>query len=139
MGFPFYLTTPSFLGATHKKEWDAFMRAVQSKSRFPADLAPFYQTNRTELFNFWVDSGKSWSECKLKVQRSVEARNVATKGWKAVQGKELRKRFEDEAKFKKLVESRKQSGLFYEDADFPNDDDETRFDIRYINLWVLFG
>ena len=93
--------------------------------------------NRT--FQFLVDSGKSWSECKLKVQRSVEARNVATKGWKAVQGKELRKRFEDEAKFKKLVESRKQSGLFYEDADFPNDDDETRFDIRYINLWVLFG
>ena len=115
------------------------MRAAQAKSKFPAQLASFYQTNRTELFNFWVDSGKSWRECELKVKRSIEARNIATKGWKAIQGKDLKKRFEDETKYKKLVESRKASGLFYEDTDFPGDDDEARIEFTYIKLWVLFG
>ena len=58
------------------------------------------------------------------VRRSMECRNTTTKGWEAVQGKTLKGKY-SEAKFQQIVKSRRESGLFYEDEDFPNDDDET--------------
>ena len=89
-------------------------------------LAEFYSTSKTELFNFWLDSGRDWSKCVLKVQRAVQARNRATKGWEAIQGKEIRKKMSEE-KFLKVVEARKAAGLFYEDEDFPGDVEDSRF------------
>lgn len=99
------------------------MRQTQNRSKFPVALSEYLQTNKTELFNLWVDSGKNWNEVQLRVTRSVEARNTASRGWEAIQGKTLRERLTPE-KFEKLVSSRKASGMYYEDEDFPNDDDD---------------
>lgn len=101
-----------------------------SKSKLPASLSQYHKSNRVELFNFWLDSGKDWNQTALRVERHLEGKNSSKRGWEAVQGKELRKRFTDEEKFKKLISSRKQSGMFYTDDDFPDDDDETQLDIR---------
>lgn len=74
----------------------------------------------------WMDSDKDWQKTVLQVERAHEARNKTTKGWGAVQGKELRKRFQDDAKFQSLVAKRQSQGLYYEDEDFPGDVDETQ-------------
>ena len=52
---------------------------------------------------------------------------MSTKGWKAEQGKVLKQRYSPE-KWKTILASRKQSGLYYEDPDFPGDDDEPWLD-----------
>eukprot|EP00435_Cladocopium_sp_Y103_P061461 s1366_g23.t1 len=117
--------------STNKREWDAFMRQTQNRSKFPIALSEYLQTNKTDLFNFWMDSGKNWNEVQLKVNRSVEAKNTASKGWEAVQGKTLRERYTEE-KFDRLVAARKAAGLFYEDEDFPGDEDDP-----YLNIFDL--
>ncbi len=99
------------------------MRQTSGK-KFPLALADYLQSNKTDLFNFWMDSDKDWKKVELKVQRSVENENTSTKGWEAVQGKILRQKFTEE-KFQKLITARKASGLWYEDDDFPADDDES--------------
>lgn len=65
---------------------------------------------------------------KFSSQWNVRHRGLTPqkKGWEAAQGKELRKRFEDDEKFKKLIASRKSSGMYDEDEDFPGDDDESK-------------
>ena len=100
-----------------------------SKSKLPASLSQYHKSNRTELFNFWLDSGKDWGQTALRVERHMEGKNSTTRGWHAVQGKELRKRFSDEEKYKKLISARRQAGMYYQDDDFPDDDEETQFDI----------
>ena len=110
-------------GVSNKREWDTFMRQTSGK-KFPLALADYLQSNKTDLFNFWMDSDKDWKKVELKVQRSVENENTSTKGWEAVQGKILRQKFTEE-KFQKLITARKASGLWYEDEDFPADDDES--------------
>ena len=57
-------------------------------------------------------------------------KKIATRGWKAEQGKVLKQRYSPE-KWQTILASRKQSGLYYEDPDFPGDDDEPWF------LWLL--
>lgn len=99
------------------------MRKMPSK--VPANLSDYCRNNKTELFNMWLDSNKSWEEVKLKLSRKVEGTNSTKKGWEAVQGKELRKRYDDSEKYQKLIASRKATGMFYEDDDFPGDDDAT--------------
>ena len=59
------------------------------------------------------------------VERSMENKNTSTKGWKAVQGKFLRSQY-DEEKFNKLVAKRREQGMYYEDADFPDDVDDSQ-------------
>lgn len=73
------------------------MRKMPSK--VPANLSDYCRNNKTELFNMWLDSNKSWEEVKLKVSRKVEGTNSTKKGWEAVQGKELRKRYDDSEKY----------------------------------------
>lgn len=110
-------------GVTNKLEWDKFMRQTSSR-KFPLALSDYLQSNRSDLFNLWVDSNQDWRKVELKVQRSVENENTATKGWEAVQGKVLREKFTEE-KYQKLINARKASNLWYEDDDFPGDDDDS--------------
>ena len=106
-------------GVTHKKEWDSFCR---SKERFK--VHEYYQSNKLECFNMWLNSGKSWDAVALQVERSHQQQHESTQGWISVQGKEIKKQFNEE-KAASLIASRKQSGMYYESTDFPNDDDET--------------
>ena len=74
----------------------------------------------------WMDSGKDWAETTMTLERKNKLKNQSVKGYEAIQGKELRKRFaDDSAKFDRLVAQRKLTGMYYEDDDFPNDDDES--------------
>ncbi|CAK9008792.1 unnamed protein product [Durusdinium trenchii] len=114
---------------THKAQWDKFCREALSRSKFPAELSEYYNTKKTELFNIWMDSGMNWSSCKLAVDRQVSQRNVASKGWHAVQGKTLRQQYTSE-KFEKLIQERQKQGLWYEDDLFPGDLDEAWFFVR---------
>ena len=68
----------------------------------------------------------------------MEAKNTSKQGWKAVQGKELRGKY-DETKFTKLITSRRDAGLFYEDPDFPGDVDETCLAPGVCKLGVSLG
>ena len=99
------------------------MRQISSR-RMPTELSDYFANHKVELFNMWLNSNKSWDQTTLMVRRSMECRNTTTKGWEAVQGKTLKGKY-SEAKFQQIVKSRRESGLFYEDEDFPNDDDET--------------
>ena len=108
---------------THKKEWDQFVRKAAGKS-FPSNLSNFYASSKVELFNFWLDSSKSWDGCQLLVKRATENKNSSLRGWEAIQGKTLRDRLSKD-KFEKIAKARQEAGLFYEDEDFPGDTDET--------------
>ena len=106
---------------THKREWDTFNR--QAKSRMPVNLNGMFTTGKQELFNLWMDLNMDWTACSLHVERKQEQKHVSTKGWVAKQGKELRATYPAD-KYKVLVAKRKESGMFYEDPDFPGDEDE---------------
>lgn len=117
--------------STNKRDWDAYMRQVSSKGgKFPSSLSEHFQKDKLELFNIWLDCDKDWNSCKLEVERRTACKTTAEKGWEAVQGKELRKRFQDVSKFNQLVKARKESGLCFEDEDFPGDEDEMWFWMR---------
>ena len=106
---------------TNKKEWDTFTR--QAKTKMPILLNDSYQNNKTELFNMWLDSDFSWSACALAVERKHQESNAAKKGWKAIQGKELKQRYTPE-KWEQVKNRRLEQGLYYKDDDFPDDDDD---------------
>ena len=112
-------------GTTHKREWDQFCRAAANRSKFPVALSEQFVQGKTELFNLWMDSGKSWDQTVVQVKRKQELEHKATKGWEAVRGSDLRKRYSSEEKFTKVVNARKASGLYYEDEDFPGDLDDS--------------
>lgn len=111
---------------SHKPEWDAFVRSAANRKKFPVALAETFNSQKVELFNMWLDSGKDWNRTQLLVERQSEMRNQSIKGWTAVQGKALKQQYgDDEAKFQTIVAKRKASGLYYEDEDFPGDDLDT--------------
>ena len=107
---------------SHKKEWDSFNRSA--KGKMPASLSDYYQSNKTDLFGLWLDAKKDWAKVQVEVTRIQEQKNTAQRGWTAVQGKVLKKRYETKEKWEKVKESRKSAGLYYPDDDFPEDDDE---------------
>ena len=72
----------------------------------------------------WLDYDKSWDRLELEVQRRHEQKTSAKSGWEAVQGRDLVTKY-GEAKALKLMKSRKDAGLWYEDADFPDCDEES--------------
>lgn len=109
---------------TNKKEYDRFSTQLKA-GKLPVAVSEYAQSNRLELFNIWMESGGSWESCRMHVERAQQQVNSSTKGWAAVQGKELRKRFPDEEKFNKVVQRRKEQGLFYEDDLFPSDVDDS--------------
>ena len=104
---------------TNKKDWDSFVR---SKGRFK--VHEFYEANKIECFNMWLDSGKEWDQVKLKVDRLHEQRTEAKRGMIATQGKDLKKTHTEE-KAQQIMAARKASGLWYPSDDFEGDDDET--------------
>ena len=104
---------------TNKKEWDRFVR---SKERFR--VHGYFQTNKVELFNIWMDNEGSWDRTCLEVERIQSQSNEAKKGWYSVQGKTIRKDYEKE-KAEAIITSRTNAGLYYDCPDFPNDVDDT--------------
>ena len=107
---------------THKKEWDSFVRSA--KTKMPIGLNDMYLSSKQELFSLWLDHNKDWGACSLEIERRQEQQNVAKRGWQAVQGKVLKSRYSPE-KWQHILASRKAAGLFYEDEDFPGDDDDS--------------
>ena len=67
----------------------------------------------------------------MMVERANEAKNKSTKGWEAVQGRDLRAKYPEE-KFQKLVQLRKEQGLYYEDPDFEGDLDESQHNLEQL-------
>ncbi|CAK8988087.1 Uncharacterized protein SCF082_LOCUS1242 [Durusdinium trenchii] len=115
---------------TNKKEWDVFSR--QAKTKMPVELNDAYQQNKNDLFNMWLDNGaneQSWSHCVLEVKRKQKETNEAKKGWQAIQGKVLKQRYSEE-KWEKVKKKRLESGVFYLDDDFPDDEDETWYFVK---------
>ena len=110
---------------TDKAAWDAFNRNARSK--MPHSLADHFSANKTELFNLWLDSDRDWSKVELSAERIQQQKSISSRGYEAVQGKVLRKRYDDEAKYKAVIASRRQSGMFYQDDDFPDDEEDTYF------------
>ena len=77
----------------------------------------------------WLDVDKSWDAVTLQVHRKHELQHKAKSGYQAIQGKHIMKEYNEE-KAKKVIASRKESGLWYPDPDFPSDDEEP---------WLVFG
>eukprot|EP00913_Durusdinium_trenchii_P023260 g21838.t1 len=111
---------------TNKREWDTFCRQAKSKGKMPVELSDMFVSQKTELFNLWLDSNYSWKECALAVERQRREVAESKRGWKAVQGKELKKQYTPE-KWQKLRDKRIQQGLVYKDDDFGSDEEETGF------------
>lgn len=84
----------------------------------------FYEGNKVECFNMWLDSGKEWDQVKIKVDRLHEQRTEAKRGMVAMQGKDIKKNHSEE-KAQKIIAARKAAGLWYPSDDFEEDDDET--------------
>lgn len=111
---------------THKKEWDQFIRQAAGRAKSSTVLADHLATSKVEMFNMWMDSGKDWSQTTMTLERKNSLKNQSVKGYEAIQGKELRKRFVDNPeKYDRLISQRKTTGMFYPDEDFPNDDDDS--------------
>lgn len=117
---------------SNKKDWDSFTR---SKNRFRCH--DYYESNRIDLFNMWLDCDKSWDKVILEVERIHKLKSEAKRGWVAVQGKDI-KRTHDDDKAKALIASRKASGLWYPSEDFENDDDDAFSGLVYF-LGFLAG
>lgn len=100
---------------TNKREWDRFVR---SKERFR--VHSYYQSNKVELFNLWLDSNQSWDATVVKVDRIVSQTNESKKGWISVRGKKIIEEFGEE-KGNQIIQSRTASGLYYNCDDFPED------------------
>lgn len=96
----------------------------------PASLSEFYLTSKVELFNLWLDAEKDWEKCELQVERVQSQRNISKRGWIAVQGKELKKKYDTEEKWEKVRADRVAKGLYYQDDDFPDDALESQLTIH---------
>lgn len=94
-------------------------------------LASYCETSsgKLDLFNLWCDSSRCWDAVKVEAERKTMLKNRSKKGFEAIQGKVLKERLTAE-KFAQIVASRKSTGVYYEDDDFPGDDDDSRLTIR---------
>jgi len=103
---------------TNKKDWDSFVR---SKGRFK--VHDFYQSNRIDCFNMWLDYDKNWDQVSLAVERLHRQETESKQGLVAVQGKTIKQSHSLE-KATAIMESRKSNGMWYQSEDFPDDPDE---------------
>ena len=115
-----------------KKAWDSFTRQLKGKAPIAISEYAVTHANKLELFNMWMDSGKSWDKCEVLLERKMEKKNEGTKGWQAIQGKVLAEQLQHD-KWIKIRDSRKASGMWYPDDDFPDDDLEPSF--NFDNRW----
>lgn len=100
---------------TNKRDWDSFVR---SKERFRC--GDYFNTNKTELFNFWLDSGKSWDACVLHVDRVHQTKNESKKGWTAFQGWDLVDKYGKD-RGEEMICRRTEENLFNKDDMYPDD------------------
>ena len=119
-----------------KNAWDSFTRQLKGKAPIAVSQYASAHANKVELFNMWMDSDKSWDKCEVLLERKMQKKNEGTKGWQAIQGKTLAEQFQEE-KWIKIRDSRKASGMWYPDEDFPDDDLEPRFNCDWSFLiWM---
>lgn len=59
----------------------------------------------------------------LKIDRIHKTKHNAKRGMTALQGKQIKQQYTAE-KATQLIKSRKESGLWYADKDFPDDEDD---------------
>ena len=95
---------------------------MRSKERLR--VSDYFQSNKVELFNIWLDSGKDWDHVKLYVDRVYAQVNQSTRGYVSVKGRDLKEQY-GETKGQQLIDSRKSSGCWYADDDFPTDPDDS--------------
>ena len=116
--------------STNKREWDAYCRQLKANSKIPCQLSEYAQASasqKTDLFGMWLDAKRDWTKCQLLPERKVKQENEAERGWCAVQGRDLKAKYQSTPeKAEKLMSTRKSQGLWYADDDFPDDDDESR-------------
>ena len=106
--------------STHKKEWDAFDRAIKNRKAFPVDLSQYVTKSKTDLFGLWLDSGRSWDKCRMLAQRKHQNSHESLSGYVARRGQELVDQF-GEAKASTIMKKREEQGLCYDSEDFPGD------------------
>lgn len=75
------------------------------------------------MFNMWLDYDQNWTQTNLAVERIHQIKNRAKTGMIAVKGRQLRLEYSDE-KADQIIKNRRESGLWYADADFPDDQEE---------------
>lgn len=95
---------------------------MRSKQRFR--VYDYFEANRVELFNMWLDSDKNWDEIKVKVDRLHENTNEASKGFISVKGRDIKKQYGDE-RGQQIMDARVESGMYYKDDDFPEDPNDS--------------
>jgi hypothetical protein len=95
----------------------------------------FYSSNRLELFNMWLDCQKNWDNLVLQVERKHEQIHAAKSGWVAMQGRDIKAKLGEE-KAAQVIKSRTEAGLYYEDADFPECEDDFHLNLRYIFICI---
>lgn len=79
--------------------------------------------NKNEMFTFWVDSGRNWSETQLYAERIHQEQTEAERGFDSMRGKDIKVKYGAD-KGQKLINARKTQGWWYEDPDFPGDEDD---------------
>ena len=109
---------------THKADWDQFMRQVTARKVFPKKLTGEFKASKTDLFNVWMDSGKSWQKTELMVERKQSSKVLSRKDMEAVKAKKIIEEYGEE-KGKALIKRRRECGLYYDDEDWPSDELET--------------
>lgn len=122
---------------THKLEWDRFARQCANKSVFPISLAGAYKRSKTDLFGAWLDAGMNWDQTQVLVQRRQDSKNLARRQMTGVQAKTLKEKLGEE-KANRVINLRKDQGLYYPDDDFP-DDPEDRGNLKQKNRGKRLG
>lgn len=107
-------------GKTHKKEWDRFDRSSKCALNFPSSLKPMLLRKKQELFNIWLDNSQDWDKVKCAVERQQLTSNLNRKEWTAVQAKTLKAEMSED-RFNDIIKKRTESGLYYQDEDYPSD------------------
>lgn len=104
---------------------------MRSKEKFR--VYSYFQSNKVELFNLWLDSNRDWESTTLKVERLQQQVNQSSRGWISVKGKDIVVQYGKE-KGEQIIQSRTTSGLYYDDEDFPNDIDDACSEFRNLKM-----
>ena len=106
---------------TMKAEWEKYVRCAKS-GKLPQSLCSMFRSQKQKLFGLWLDAEMDWDSVQMKVEQSKETEQLKRSEMEAVQVKVLKKRLGD--KFNDLYRVRLEQGLWYNDSDFPADEQE---------------
>ena len=79
----------------------------------------------------WLDCSKNWDKLVLQVERRHEQTHSAKSGWVAMQGRDIKAKLGQD-KAAQVIKARTESGMFYQDADFPDCEDDIHLNFSYI-------